>query len=122
PAWRLLRLAPLLNDGEVTARSLEVALADVLESDLDGSDVRVEQFVGTWARLEASELTRLGHGRTRLGCDLLLGRSVFDRAGKFRIVVGPLTRASYQRFSEGGEALRRISELVSAILPGTLEY
>jgi len=122
PAWRSLRLAPLLNEGEVTAAALEVALADVLEADLEGSSVRVEQFVGTWARLEMSELTKLGRSRTRLGRDLLLGRSVFDRAGKFRIVIGPLTRASYLRFAEGSEALRRISELVSAILPGTLEY
>jgi type VI secretion system protein ImpH len=122
PAWRLLRLAPLLNDGEVTAAALEVAVADVLGEHLDGSGVRVEQFVGIWAQLEPSELTRLGRSRTRLGCDVLLGRSVFDRAGKFRIVIGPLTRASYLRFGEGSEALRSIAQLVSAILPGTLEY
>ncbi|MFL5275554.1 MAG: type VI secretion system baseplate subunit TssG [Myxococcales bacterium] len=122
PAWRLLRLAPLLNDGEVTASALEVALEDVLGSDLAGSAVRVEQFVGTWAPLEASELTRLGRTRTRLGRDVLLGRSVFDRAGRFRIVIGPLGRASYLRFQEGSDALRRIAGLVETILPGTLEY
>jgi type VI secretion system protein ImpH len=119
PPWRLLRLAPLLNDGEVTAPALEVALSDVLEGE---ADVHVEQFVGTWARLEPSDLTRLGRSRTRLGRDLLLGRSIFDRAGKFRIVIGPLSRASYLRFGEGSEALRRVAQLVAAVLPGTLEY
>jgi type VI secretion system protein ImpH len=123
PAWRLLRLAPLLNDGEVSAAALEVALTDVLAGDLEGqSAVRVEQFAGTWALLEPSEWTRLGKSRTRLGRDFLLGRRVFDRAGKFSIVVGPLTRASYLRFGEGSEAIRRIAGLVAAILPGTLEY
>jgi type VI secretion system protein ImpH len=119
PPWRKLRLAPLLNDGEVTASALEVAIADVLEGE---AGVKVEQFVGTWARLEPSDLTRLGRSRTQLGRDLLLGRSVFDRAGKFRIVIGPLTRASYLRLGEGSEALGRVAQIVAAVLPGTLEY
>ena len=119
PPWRLLRLSPLLNDGEVTAPALEVAIADLLD---DEAGVKVEEFVGTWALLEPSDLTSLGRSRAQLGRDLLLGRSVFDRAGKFRIVIGPLTRASYLRFGEGSEALRRIASLVAAVLPGTLEY
>ncbi len=122
PSWRLLRLAGLLGDGEVTAATLEVALADVLGPDLGEGGVSLEQFVGSWVQVEPAHVTRLGENASRLGHDLLLGRRVFDRAGKFRIVIGPLSRDGYGRFAEGSEALRRIAELVATLLEGALEF
>jgi len=129
PPWQLLRLAGLLADGEVTARTLELALVDLLGADLGDASVSVEQFVGTWVEIDPSQLTRLGRASSQLGRDLLLGRRVFDRAGKFRITIGPLTRADYARFApttraESGEPhpLRRVEQVLSTVLTGALEH
>jgi len=122
PAWRTLRLGPLLAEREVSAAGLEAALADLLCDDLEGAGVLVEQFVGSWVEVAADQLTRLGASATALGRDLLLGRRVFDRAGKYRVVLGPLSQRGYARFAEGSEPLRRIGELVATLGCDALDY
>ncbi len=122
PAWRLLRLGALLAERDLGAHALEAALADVLSEDLGDAGVAVEQFVGTWAEVAPDQLSRLGRASSALGRDLLLGRRVFDRAGKFRIVIGPLSRDVYAHFTESGGPLRRIAELVATIASDHLEY
>jgi type VI secretion system protein ImpH len=122
PAWRLLRLGAVLAERDLTAPALEAVLADLLDEDLGDAGVSVEQFVGTWAEVAEDQLSRLGRSCTALGRDLLLGRRVFDRAGKFRIVIGPLSRDGYARFSESGGPLRRIAELVATVASDHLEY
>jgi type VI secretion system protein ImpH len=104
PPWRLLRFAPLLAERAVTASALGACLADVLADDLRGAAVAIEQFVGTWVELAPDERTRLGVAATELGRSLVLGTRVFDRAGRFRVVVGPLDAEGYARFSAPGPA------------------
>jgi type VI secretion system protein ImpH len=122
PVWRVLRMAGLLSDGEITAAALETALTDILASHLGEARVFVEQFVGSWVEVEPAHVTRLGQNASFLGRDLLLGQRVFDRAGKFRVVIGPLTREEYARFAEGGEPLRAIALTISTLQGGALEY
>ncbi len=121
PAWRILRWAPLLAERAVTAAAIEAAVEDVLSADLDGAHVAVEPFVGSWAAIHPEELNRLGRASSRLGRDLVLGRRVFDRAGKFRIVVGPLSRAGFDRFAREEAPRRRIAETVRALCGDPLE-
>jgi type VI secretion system protein ImpH len=122
PPWRLLRLSPLLNARQVTAAALQSVLADVLAPDLRGAAVQVEQFVGTWADLEPSEMTVLGKNANELGRSFFLGRRVFDRAGKFRVVIGPLSRDEYLEVAEKGDLVARIESVISTILSGALDY
>ncbi len=121
PPWRLLRWAPLLAERAVTAAALEAALEDVLSEDLDGGHVSIEQFVGSWVGIDPEELNHLGRASSTLGRDLVLGRRVFDRAGKFRVVVGPLTRTGFDRFARGEAPRRRIAETVRALCGDPLE-
>lgn len=132
PPACVLRLSGLLADGAVTARTLELALEDALSPDLGRAAVTVEQFIGSWASIDDSQLTRLGSASSVLGRDLLLGSRVFDRAGKFRITVGPLTSADYARFAperagpsraDGApHPLQRIEQVVSTLLSSALEH
>lgn len=116
PAWRMLRFAPLLAERAVTAAALEAALADVLREDLPpGAEVRIEQFVGTWVEIAPGDRTRLGAAASELGRSTVLGQRVFDRAGKFRVVVGPLDRAGYERFAAEGPA-REIRRVVRGLV------
>jgi type VI secretion system protein ImpH len=74
--------------------------------------VRLEQFVGHWMRLPPEVQSRIGRSEdgNRLGGSLLLGKSVWDCQHKFRIVIGPVGYADYQRFMPGGESLRRLRD------------
>jgi type VI secretion system protein ImpH len=121
PAWRLLRWAPLLAGGAVTAAGLEAALADALAAELGGARVTVEQFVGTWVPIAPEDRTRLGVAGCALGRSTLLGARVFDRAGKIRIVVGPLDRAGYDRFRDP-ELRDRLERCVRALVPEGLDH
>jgi type VI secretion system protein ImpH len=119
PAWRLLRLAPLLAERVVTADALEAVLEDALAEDLGGARVEIEPFAGAWVDIPAGDQVALGVRASRLG-ELVLGRRVYDAAGRFRVVIGPLTSEGHGRFTYGG-ALRRVTEVLDALVAEPLE-
>jgi type VI secretion system protein ImpH len=121
PAWFLLRCAPLLAERQVTAAALEAALEDDLRDALGDARVELEQLVGTWVPLAPEDRTRLGVAAAELGRSAVLGARVFDRAGKFRVVIGPLDRAGYGRFADGALAARA-SRIVCALAGRALEH
>lgn len=122
PAWRLLRWAGLLAERAVPAPALAAAVEDAVAEELEGAGVAVEELAGAWVEIAASQLNRLGRSGTRLGADLLLGRRIFDRAGKFRVVIGPLSREGFARFGHGSEAVRRVAEAVRALVVEPLDF
>lgn len=119
---RLLRLAPLLATRARTAQGLVAAVSDVMEEVLTGAPVAVEQFVGRWVTIEERQLLKLGIANTTLGVDATIGRRVFDRGGKFRLVLGPLKRRAFQQFLPGGAGLAQIKELVTFYVRDPLEF
>lgn len=84
----------------------------------------LEQFVGHWMRLPADAHSRLGMSGqgNLLGSSLLLGGSVWDCQHKFRIVVGPVDYADYQRFMPGGAGLERLLAWVRTWVGMTLDW
>ena len=120
PAWQLLRLAPLLAGRMVTAEGLEESLTDVLREELDGAQVTVEPFAGAWVEIAPEDRVALGVKASRLGQDLVLGGRVFDAAGRFRVVIGPLTAEGHARLTREG-ALGRATELLDALVAEPVE-
>ncbi|QYF95729.1 type VI secretion system baseplate subunit TssG [Massilia sp. PAMC28688] len=86
--------------------------------------VQVEQFCGHWMRMPAEIQSRLGahENGNRLGTSLIMGRSVWDCQHKFRIVIGPLDYADYQRFMPGGESMQRLLAWVKNYVGVTLDW
>ena len=85
---------------------------------------QVEQFVGHWMRLPGEVQSRIGFQEdgNRLGSSLMLGRSVWDCQHKFRIVIGPVDYADYQRFMPGGESMERLLAWVKTYVGVTLDW
>ena len=85
---------------------------------------QVEQFAGHWMRMPADIQSRMGmlEDSNRLGASLTLGRSVWDCQHKFRIVIGPLDYADYQRFLPGGESMERLVAWVKNYAGLTLDW
>ena len=121
PTWRLLRLAPLLM-GRRSARCLALCLEDTLGPDLEGAHIDIVQFTGAWLRLPADQRPRLGQVNSRLGVDAILGARVADRAGRFRIVMGPASASLHARFRPGGDLLARLHETVALVLTDPIGY
>ncbi|CAM3917129.1 type VI secretion system baseplate subunit TssG [Bordetella muralis] len=69
--------------------------------------VRIAEFVPQWIRLDPSQRLGLG-GAMGLGQDTILGAAVRDAQHKFRIELGPLTRADYTSFLPGGRRAKQL--------------
>ena len=83
--------------------------------------VELEQFVGTWLDLEPDDCWQLG-GMARLGQTTSIGNKVWSRSSKFRLRIGPLDRASYERFLPGTEGFERLEAIVRGYIGDTLDW
>lgn len=95
----------------------QVRNADGLAAMLTGFfrvPVKVEQFVGHWMSLPTHERTALGnrsHG-WGLGQGAVIGKRVWDRQHKIRIVLGPLSASQYQSFLPDGANFLALRDLL----------
>jgi type VI secretion system protein ImpH len=78
--------------------------------------VAVREFIGEWLEVPDPSRFRLGHSPevSSLGRTTVLGRRVFSRAQKFRVVLGPLNDRDFARFLPNQKSLAHLSELVHA--------
>ncbi|MFK7943560.1 MAG: type VI secretion system baseplate subunit TssG [Paracoccaceae bacterium] len=84
------------------------------------AEVSIESFVGTWLHLESYDRGQLGG--MQLGRNASIGDKVWSREAKFRIRIGPLDLAEYERLLPGGESLKRLAAIVRNYAGDTLEW
>lgn len=95
-----------------SALALECLLADYFAMPL-----RVEQLHGQWLTLEIEDQAQMPDslnpsGRNNaLGTELVIGSRVWDVQSKFRMRVGPLTFAQFQRLMPNGDGLLPFCQL-----------
>ena len=82
--------------------------------------VTIESFVGSWLHLEPHDRGRLGEAQ--LGVGASLGEKVWSREAKFRIRIGPLNLADYERLLPGGASLKRLAAIIRTYAGDTLEW
>lgn len=83
--------------------------------------VRVQQFVGSWLALEPNDRWQLG-GSAGLGEATSIGDSVWSRDAKFRIRIGPMPLAEYQKMLPGSGALARLAAIVRNYVGDALDW
>jgi type VI secretion system protein ImpH len=81
-----------------------------------GQPIQVREYMGEWLVLHPDDRFRLGHSPqvSSLGRSTVLGRRVFSRSHKFRVVMGPLRETDFARFLPGEPGLAQLSALVTA--------
>lgn len=95
-----------------SAAALECLLWDYLEM-----PVRVEQLHGQWLSLDRADQTRMPNrldpaGRNNnLGVSAIVGERVWEIQSKFRLRIGPLTRAQFRALIPDGTTFRPLSQL-----------
>jgi type VI secretion system protein ImpH len=118
----LLRIAPLLASPARTARTVELAVMEILEHKLDGADVKVKQFQGGWANIDRDHKIRLAVENSNLGINAIIGDMCLHRAGKAQVVVGPLDQEGLRRFMSGGDAFFAVRELLDLLSYELVEF
>jgi type VI secretion system protein ImpH len=83
--------------------------------------VSVQEFVGCWLALAPSDQWQLGTA-AGLGQDTSIGSRVWSRGSKFRIRIGPLTFADYQRLLPGSKSLSRLTSIVREYVGDALDW
>jgi type VI secretion system protein ImpH len=106
--------AKLFFAGRFAAQTRPAEGLAAVVGDFFGVPARVEPFMREWLDLPARSRWRLGRSgaQGRLGLSTSLGARVATRQQKFRVVLGPLGRAQYQRMLPGGESLDKLTALV----------
>jgi type VI secretion system protein ImpH len=95
------------------AASLELTLREYFAVPLV-----LEQFLGRWLSLSVDEQSRLTSSRRsaeaycQLGKSAWVGRRVWDVQSKFRVRLGPLDYACFQRFLPNGRSFLALCQLV----------
>ncbi len=83
-------------------------------SDFFGIPVRIAEFIGAWLQLPATDRCRLGRSPATgtLGVNAIAGTQVWGCQHKFRLVLGPMKLASFQRLLPGSDSFRRLLAIV----------
>jgi len=93
-----------------------------------GSFLRVpaqlEEFVGHWLELPADCRLKLGvePDCATLGSSAILGSRVWDRRQTFRLDLGPMSLADYNRLLPGSETLARLKDVIRNYVGLTLRW
>ena len=117
---RLMRYAGLIAGKTRNAAALEKIVADYFAVD----NVKVTPFVERKIPIPTEDLNVIGalSGRNNiLGESLVLGSSVKDIAGQFRLTLGPLSQESFQKLQPGKSAFNELIFLLKLFVIGQLE-
>jgi type VI secretion system protein ImpH len=76
--------------------------------------VQIEEFVGHWLQIAPEQHSRIGRreGFARLGEDAVIGERTWHAQSRFRVVLGPLSFADYERFLPRGRSARPLHDLI----------
>ena len=118
PQISLLRYLGLLTQLPRSAAGLKQLLTDFF----DLIPVRITQFVGRRVTLKPSQRNFLGRQNCRPGKDLIIGESVLDRSGKFRITLGPVNFRTFLEFIPSGKGFKTIKDLVMLFVMDPLMF
>ena len=102
----------------------ETALRHLL-ADYFGVEVEIEQFIGTWRRLDQRDVCRWEESpeeTMQLGVGCVAGDEMWDQQSRVRVSLGPLERERYYEFLPGGRAYKSLSSWLRFFSGGDLEY
>ncbi|MDG5814747.1 type VI secretion system baseplate subunit TssG [Chitinispirillales bacterium ANBcel5] len=114
-------------DGEMLAYSGVFAgacrnadsMADIISGCLGGVEVSVEQWVPRWAVVGFAG--NLGSDLI-LGKELMIGERIFDRSGKFRIIINIKNDKDFETYFSGSEKINKVEQIVKLFSPEPMEY
>lgn len=117
--WRG-RLFPYAGLLALFSRSASVV--STIISQATGTPTRIEEFVARKVQIAEAQRSQLGLGQSTLGEDFVLGEELDDDFGKFRVVIGPLSREAFERLLPGEPDFVAIDELIHLSIKDPLTF
>jgi type VI secretion system protein ImpH len=108
--------AGLMGSAVKNAEGLVAILSGFLQA-----PVRIQEFIGSWLELEADDQWQLGKGGG-LGQTTSIGARVWSRNAKFRLIIGPVPLADYQRLLPGQPTMNKLAAIVRNYVGDALDY
>jgi type VI secretion system protein ImpH len=101
------------------AEGLKEILQDYFQISVD-----IQQFVGQWIHLPSENYCRLGESleNAKIGYTLVVGSRFWECQQKFRIKMGPMSFAEYQRMLPGGSSIRHLNAWVKNYVGDELNW
>jgi type VI secretion system protein ImpH len=113
----LLALAPLLGLNTRSARTLQI----VLERMFPGTRITIAQFALRRVQIREDERCLVSRQNNVLNQNFCIGRTVGDRSGRFRVVIGPVDYGMFEALMPGGRQHARVRDVVMQFSPAHLE-
>jgi len=113
----VLALAPMVATRTRPARTLQI----VLERVLPGTKIGIEPFVPRRVQIRDDDRCLVGSQNNVLGVNFAIGRTVADRSGRFRVLVGPVDYAQFEDLMPGGRQHARLRDVIFQFAPAHLE-
>jgi len=116
----LLFYCGLLSMQPRSPAALEQVLADYF-----GVPAEIEQFVGTWRTLDASNQCRMEGAvpySDQLGMGAIAGDEIWERQSRARIRLGPLSAREYLSFLPNGDAWEPLRTITTFFTGGEIEF
>jgi len=107
-------LAKLHYSGRLAAQTRNAEGLKAILQDFFKVQVQIEQFVGHWMRLPKDCQCRLGESRSTglLGSTAIVGSKIWECQQRFKIKMGPMGFADYERLLPSGRSIRRLRDWV----------
>lgn len=105
-----------------SAERLGALLSDWLER-----PVVIDEFAGSWLRLDPDSQSRMPHGRrpgqfNRLGIDCAAGARAYDQQARFLIRIGPLSQVEFETLLPDRPRLHRLVSMVRAYVGMEVDF
>lgn len=105
-----------------SADRLRALVSDWLER-----PVALEEFAGSWLRLDPDEQSRMPRGRSpgqfnRLGVNCAAGARAFDQQARFLLRIGPLSHREFEALLPDRPVLRRLVSMVRAYVGMEVDF
>jgi type VI secretion system protein ImpH len=118
----------LYYSGHFAHQPRSAVVLQAILGDYFGLPIEVLQFQGQWLQLPAGEQAIMPNGlmplgrNNQVGISMVVGERVWDVQSKFRIRIGPLTYAQFQRFLPSGDALKPLCQLTRIYVGPELDF
>jgi type VI secretion system protein ImpH len=116
--------AKLYHAGRLSAQVKNPEALQALLQDFFQERVRIREFQAEWMRLSSEDELHLGKSRRAgtLGVSATLGEHVWGAQSRFRVIVGSMSFAAFERFLPGSPALAQLSDIVRNCVGFELEW
>lgn len=107
-------LSKLFFSGRLACQTRHAEGLEAIVGDFFRIQTKVETFIGQWIHLPPDSICRLGESTQTgsLGVNTIVGSRFWECQMKFRLRMGPMSLADYERMLPDGDAYKRLCDWV----------